>query len=330
MNSQNKSYWDLFAAAQHAEISPAEEDQLRESQQHYPDDFEAAVRIRKGLHGVHTQRQFKSANSWNNIESQIQRQRVRLLSLAILKYAAVILLTVGAFHLFQTQFHAKSGQQYAQVDVLPGQIGHLFLFDGTEVWLNSGSQLKYPSQFNQDNRDVFLVGEGFFKVSKNKELPFKVKTDKLEVEVLGTSFNVSAYKDEARVKVVLEEGQVKLNQTDGRAIGQLVPGQLADLDLGANELSIQNVETEQYTNWKDGIIEFEGETLNDVFRKLERWYNVDIQLEDPIVGSYEITGTVLRNKPVQQIIQAFEFLAPIRTEYYSITDEKDIIKVYKK
>ncbi len=329
-DNQHTKLWEAFAAKQHDELAPSEQQDFENLRSGFPDEFQSSEQIKSGLGQMLESRKVKPEQSWNSISDQLRRSKVRLLVTNALKYAAVIAVTLLLGYLVQTQFTSNVPEQFAEVRVMPGQIGHVFLFDGTEVWLNSGSQLKYPNQFNTDNRDVYLDGEAFFKVTKNKKLPFHVKTGRVEVEVLGTSFNVSAYKEEQQFAVVLEEGSVKLNQADGAEIARLIPGQMAEIDLSENQLNLKEVDTSQYTNWKDGTLEFHGEELESVFQKLERWYNVEIQIEDPIVRNYQITGTVLRNKPIQQIIQAFEFLAPIRTEYYSHANSKDIIKVYKK
>jgi len=330
MEKNKPTYWELFAAKHHDELTDDELTALEQFQKEHPEDWKSSLKIKDGLDALAEASVPDQKGNWQLIRGRIQSSKIRRITFDTLKYAAIVLVSLLIGYLLQTELPQASTNQYAEVEVMYGQLGHLFLFDGTEVWLNSGSRLKYPSPFNQDERDVMLEGEGFFRVAKNKHLPFKVKTGKIEVEVLGTSFNVSAYDDEGSVSVVLEEGKVRLNQPNGKEIAIMKPGELAELNLESNNLAISQVDTKNYTNWKDGTLEFSNEPLGEVAQKLERWYNVKIVIQDPSLVEYKITGTVLRNKPVQQSIQAFEFLAPIRTEYLSKPNQKDITNIYKK
>ena len=301
----------------------AQEEALFEKyREEYPEDWDSSLKIKGGLDALSGLSTPNLGKSWQSIQVRIQTTKIRRITFSTFKYAAIVLVSLLVGYLLKNQIKPIPAQQYAEVEVMYGQMGHLFLFDGTEVWLDSGSKLKYPSQFNQREREVILEGEGFFKVAKNKDVPFKVKTQRLEVEVLGTSFNVSSNDDDGKVAVVLEEGSVRLNWPGGEEITTIKPGEIAELDSTADKLAIKKVDTKYYTDWKDGTLEFRDEPLGDIAKKLERWYNVDVIIEDPALVEYKITGTVLRNKPVQQIIQVFEFLAPIRTEYLSKPSQK--------
>ena len=330
MNTDKFKHWEFFAAGRQSELTAEEMADLHTYQREKPDDWRFSGRIKNGLDELKGISKPDEARSWKTIRSGIRAGQIRRMTVTTLKYAAVVVVSLFVGYFIHNQSAPNSGNQYAEIEVMYGQMGHLYLFDGTEVWLNSGSRLKYPGAFNQEERDVYLEGEAYFNVKPNKHLPFKVKTKKIEVEVLGTSFNVSAYGDDADVSVVLEQGKVRLNQPGGREIARMVPGELAKLNSDLNKLTLTDVDTKYYTNWKDGTLEFKCETLSEIAQKLERWYNVKINIQDPELVNYQITGTVLRNKPVQQIIQAFEFLAPIRTEYLSKSTSKDIINIYKK
>ncbi|WP_163709502.1 FecR family protein [Mangrovibacterium lignilyticum] len=330
MDKNKPTNWELFAAKHQHELSDDELAALEQHQKENPDDWALSGKIKKGLDELSHLATPNQGASWLAIRQQIRNGQVRKITLNTFKYAAIIVVSLFVGYLLQMQTSENTSNQYAEIEVMDGQMGHLFLFDGTEVWLNSGSRLKYPKEFNQNVRDVYLEGEAYFEVAHNAELPFKVRMRKMEVEVLGTSFNVSAYTDDPNVAVVLEKGSVQLNQMNGTGIARLVPGEMAKLDQESNKLVVKKVDTHYYTNWKDGTLEFKGESLGEIAQKLERWYNVQIKIQDPSLVDYKITGTVLRNKPVQQIIQAFEFLAPIRTEYLSKSNQKDIINIYKK
>lgn len=155
----------------------------------------------------------------------------------------------------------------------------LILSDGTVVWLNAASTLKYPSRFTGDERVVELEGEGFFEVTKSTA-PFKVKSAGQEVEVLGTAFNISAYANQEETKTTLVEGRVKVTLLDHKTDSQaessrmLAPGQQATKSGSA--IALHTVDTDSYTAWKDGYFNFDGFTPVAAFAQLERWYDIDV------------------------------------------------------
>ena len=149
------------------------------------------------------------------------------------------------------------------------------LSDGSSVTLNAGSSLRYPVNFSGVNqREVFLTGEAFFKVAKDSKRPFFVKVEGLEVGVLGTEFNVSAYQEDATSKVVLVEGSVKLSADEKSTI--MEPGELANLKRDNNSLEIHKVDTNLYTAWMQGGLVFRNMSFEDILKKMERHYDVKI------------------------------------------------------
>ena len=331
MDKKDQSFWQLAASALHHEPDEKEQPDLPELKDDESRNlFQKARNIRLGLNEMKTVRGINSESSWKSIQRQIWIGKLKSHSLMAMKYAAVILITLLVGHLLRPVGDHQMPVQYAEIEVADGQMSHMTLFDGTEVWLNSGSRFRYPNQFNRDQRDVFLDGEGYFRVTPNKKLPFKVKTNQMEVEVLGTSFNISAYRDEANQSVVLEEGKVQINRTNGEKLLELFPGQRAGRNAPSEKFVVERVRTEDFTGWKNGIIVFQSETLAEIAGKLERWYNVEVRFISPGLEQYKITGTILRNKPIHQTLQAFELLAPIQAEYLPQTNQKDIINIRKK
>lgn len=333
MKENDLQYWDLIAGKLHNELDSAEnalfEKGLEEqSNQNY---FAKSQKIQEGLKEAKQLQKSDKNASWNTIAKKVRIKTIEIYSKIFLKYAAILVVAfiAGSYFHSLTKF-GNQEVQYAEMEVMYGQIGHLFLFDGTEVWLNSGTKFKYPNQFNQDERNVFIEGEAFFKVTPNKHLPFKVKTGKLEIEVLGTSFNVSAYPGESYQTVVLVEGKVQLNNTEGKKIVEMVPGQIAVKTEGDTVVQVQNVDPYFYTSWKDGKVIFSDEKLGDIAKKMERWYNVEIRFEIENLKDFKFTGTILRNKPIDQTIKAIELLAPIRFNYVVKTDGKSVITIAQK
>ena len=224
MKESDSQFWNLVAGKLHNELSPDEnallENELEDARKQQL--FEKGNKIYDGLKEVKYLNEADQSASWAVIGESMNKGRVRRISVQLLKYAAILLVAFisGIYaHSFLTSTNCDV--QYAEMEVMYGQTGHLYLFDGTEVWLNSGTKLKYPNKFNQNERDVFIEGEAFFKVKPNKKLPFKVKTGKLEVEVLGTSFNVMAYPTEEKQSIFLVEGSVQINNPDGNKIGEI-------------------------------------------------------------------------------------------------------------
>lgn len=329
MEKKDSSYWDLIIDKLHHELSEKEQTAFEEWVQE-KENKQMYQRAEKIHEGVKVLRGLNKELSWKSIRHVIRLTAFKRFAISASKYAAIILIVflIGDhFHYFRT--HDKA-MHYAEIEVLNGQMGHLFLFDGTEVWLNSGSRFRYPGEFNRDEREVFLTGEAFFKVAPDRHLPFVVKTGKMEVEVLGTSFNISAYRDENQQSVVVVEGEVQINSEDGEKLGELTPGYGAVMNNYSPGVQIEKVRTDLYTGWKNGKVVFEQERLGEIAGKLERWYNVEIRFESEELKSYRVTGIILRNKPIDQTIMALELLTPIQYEYIPRTNEKNIINIKKK
>ncbi|HET6557687.1 MAG TPA: FecR domain-containing protein [Prolixibacteraceae bacterium] len=333
MNKNDLQFWDLIAGKLHNELDSKEsylfekdlEDQNKQS------FFNKSKRIQQGLTEIKQLQKSNKTTSWNTIEKKVRFKVIHNLTRGFMKYAAILIVAFILGIYFHYLISNQNQEiQYAEVEVIYGQTGHLVLFDGTEVWLNSGTKFKYPDRFNKDERSVFIQGEAFFKVTKNKNLPFKVKTGELEVEVLGTEFNVTAYQGEPYQSIVLVEGKVKINNLKGSQMGELTPGQRAVKKEGNGSIEIQNADPYFYTSWKDGIVVFNDEKLGDIAKKLERWYNVEFRFEQEKFKDFKFTGTILRNKPIDQTIAAMEMLAPIRFKYLVRTDEKNVITITNK
>lgn len=150
----------------------------------------------------------------------------------------------------------------------------LTLPDGTRVWLNSASTLRYPTVFKGKERSVELQGQGYFEVAQNAGQPFKVMVNTMEVQVLGTGFDIMAYGDEATVNTTLVEGSVQVKQ--GNTTRMLKPGQQAVLNTASHALSVQNADIQKIIAWKNGLFVFNNMTLTAILREVARWYDVEI------------------------------------------------------
>jgi len=185
----------------------------------------------------------------------------------------------------------------------------IHLPDGSKVWLNAQSSLRYPTFFNEKERLVTLTGEAYFEVAKsNAQQPFKVLTENQTVEVLGTQFNINSYADELDVKTTLVEGSVKvvsnLTENNPAAMVILKPGQQSSLI--SNRFAIDFVNTDQFTAWKNGMFVFKDANLKTMMRTLSRWYDIDIVYEGKLPNQ-EFSGDIYRNLNLDQILEVFSF-----------------------
>ena len=194
---------------------------------------------------------------------------------------------------------------------------HVILPDGTQVWLNSESSLHFPTAFTGSHRTVDLVGEGYFEVSRNKEKPFLVQTQKTKVKVLGTHFNLMAYSNERSSRTTLLEGSVEV--TDGVQSRTIKPGQQAVTGGG---IQIKNVHTEEAIAWKNGYFQFESEDLKTILRQLKRWYGFEI-VNEALVPDKHFTAYISRNTTLSQVLKMLEMSGELK---FKIEGEKIIIQ----
>lgn len=185
----------------------------------------------------------------------------------------------------------------------------LLLPDGSRVWLNAGSDLRFPAAFENAQREVELTGEAYFEVARNERKPFRVKVNGLTVDVLGTHFNVKAYGDEPLVQATLIEGSVKVSTHAGEQL--LSPGRQASLDKAKKQLEIREANIKDVLAWKNDLFRFSKESLEDVMRKIGRWYNVEIVYSGVGTGT-QFSGMISRNVPLSQVLKMLEMTGSAR------------------
>jgi hypothetical protein len=185
--------------------------------------------------------------------------------------------TAGGQVTYQVSNSTKSGQEVYNTMTTPrGGTWGLTLSDGTRVWLNSVSSIKYPTAFTGKERNVEITGEAYFEVAHNRTQPFHVTAGGQRVEVLGTHFNINAYPEEDAVKTTLLQGSVKLVKSSGTTMESVIlkPGQQAQ--VAAQIKVIKHADTDQVMAWKNGLFSFEKVSLQEVLRQLSRWYDVEV------------------------------------------------------
>ncbi len=214
-----------------------------------------------------------------------------------------------------------------QIVVPYGQTHTVALSDGSVVQLNAGSKLVFPAEFNGNTREVYLKGEGFFEVSENKNKPFKVRTEHLDVEVLGTKFNVSAYNSDELVSTVLVEGKVKVSQKNRIFSNDefiINPGQGCFYTVRKKESVVQDVDLATYTSWKDGWFTFKEMSLADIVGRLKKYYNKTIEIDGEILANTLVSGKLALSDNFMEVLQSLSIT--IEGTYQQKSDRVYIIK----
>ena len=194
---------------------------------------------------------------------------------------------------------------YNTVTTLRGGQYQVILPDGTKVWLNAASSLKYPTAFTGGERNVELTGEAYFEVAKNAAMPFRVRSAGQTVQVLGTHFNINAYEDERAIKTTLLEGSIQITYQQAKAL--IKPGEQARIVAGStNKIMIdENADTDEAVAWKDGYFQFNHADIRTVMRQISRWYDVTVRY-DGTVSSKDFGGAIERNLKLSQVLHILE------------------------
>ena len=198
----------------------------------------------------------------------------------------------------------------------------LTLVDGTVIRLNADSRLQYPSEFSGDSRIVYLEGDAFFNVAKDKTKPFIVKTKKLYVEVTGTSFNVMAYPSENSIRTTLVQGGVNILTKDGN-VCKLLAGEQCVVDTASGEFVVNQVNVASFISWIDGQFFFDNESMESLMRKIARWYDVDVIFENEELKSELFYGTITRGDEITEVL---DILVLTKTMHYEIKDRTVYIR----
>jgi len=187
------------------------------------------------------------------------------------------------------------------------------LSDGTKVWLNAASSIRFPTVFNDNERRVQMTGEVYFEVAHNSAKPFKVSAGKSTVEVLGTHFNINAYDDELQVRASLLEGSIKVfdeDETDQQQMKILRPGQQARMLKSGRISVVNNIDTEEVMAWKNGLFVFKSTDLRSIMRQIARWYDVDIEYKGSV--GMQFTGQITRNNNVSKVLEMLELTEEVK------------------
>ena len=330
-DNRQSNFWTFTTNELFNESGEEEKEQLGKLllQEENKYNYQRLADIHAKLPQTEPLKSFSAKRSWERLSDYFRKKRIKFF-LITSKYAAIIFLAFFIGSLVHINWNKQQETvKYTKINVPLGQMMDITLSDGSRVWLNSGTKMRYPNNFGKNSRDISLEGEAFFKV-KHEEIPFKVQLKSSEVEVRGTSFNVISSPDDDFSQVTLVDGSVKMNTLDGEEITSIKASQQITISDDLKDISIKSVNTVFYKSWTEGKIVFREERLADIIPRLERWYNVDIRYSDIQVGELRFSGTVLKSKPFDQIIKAFELLLPVNIDYRHKIDKKDVVIISKK
>jgi transmembrane sensor len=263
--------------------------------------------------------------------------------------AAAILIGLGLFLGKRTGIFDQGDKGvYHEIIVPSGEKSQVLLSDGTKIWLNSESKLRYPGTYRNSKRAVFLEGEGYFEVSKQNGANFTVYTQEIKVEALGTKFNVKSYPGDKTIETTLVEGSVKVEHSgrknkfpriilkpNERFVYTKSEGDYDRQETGDNEksspakineqqqiISVTTVNTENITCWKDYLLIFDNETLEEIAVKMSRWYKVKVNILDDDLRNHRFTGKFINNETIFNVLEAINLTTPI--EYTMADNEMNI------
>jgi transmembrane sensor len=302
-------------------------DQWREASPQNEAQYQESLKAWESVSLLREMEHFNSFEALQKVNARLDKP-VASNWLDIIKLAAaVFLLPLLAYSGYMTEKNfalkemVKAHVVMQTISSRQGMVSQFFLADGTKVWLNSNSELQFPSTFTGEFREVNLKGEAYFEVVKNKNQPFRVHADNLKIEDLGTSFDVANYPEEKRSEVVLVEGKVSLAVNYGEKVteeGNLHPGQMGIFCENTGKVSREEVSVDKYIAWRDGNLIFRDDKMEEVVKRLSRWFNVEIIINDPEIRSY-IYKANFRNENLQQVLNLLKISAPID---FKVTERK--------
>lgn len=258
-------------------------------------------------------------SAYDKVSSRIktQSQTTRIISI-ITRIAAVLTLPLLAFTTWSLFFQEKTAEltqneiTWQEIQSPAGMRSHVVLPDGTDLWLNADSKIKYGIPFIRGNRQVELTGEAFLKVVKNENAPFIVHAGTASVKVLGTQFNVKAYLEDELLEVALTEGSIEFEGTlaDGKkAAATLIPNDFLAMNKTTGQVKLQNKNLNNHISWVKNIIIFDETPMPEVAKTLERWYGVKVVVADTEINKYRFT-TTFENESLFRVLELLELSSP--------------------
>lgn len=252
------------------------------------------------------------------------RRKWRIAAQYVLNIAALFVLVFFFSRLYPEKKDEQPEVKMQSIYVPAGERVELTLSDGTKVWLNAKTTLTFPSSFDKESRMVTLNGEGYFNVTHKEGQPFIVQTEQYNIKVLGTEFNVYAYSDSPKFETYLLNGSVQIESADHEEKLLMEPNKKAYLDHG--KLTVSSIEKYDYFLWKDGLICFDDNTIDELFKKLQTYFDVQIIVENKQILNQRYTGKFRTNDGIEHILKTLQ----LRTRFdYEKKDDRENIIIIK-
>lgn len=260
--------------------------------------------------------------AWNQIENRISTARTNRRFIPIIsKVAAAIALLLVGFSI-PLLIHPKGQSQFTKIHAPKGHKTQVFLPDSSIVFLNGGTSLTYADNFLSD-RKVELEGEALFEVRKNTESQFTVHTDYIDVNVFGTQFNIKAYAEDPEIEISLVEGSIGLSQNN-RNLENLSPGQIVVLNKETKKIGRQKGDVAKIISWASDELIIENKTFEEITTYLERWYGVEIELDESLKKTHRFTF-IIKTESLHEMLKLINVITPIE---YNINGKR--VKIMKK
>lgn len=279
--------------------------------------FADSLKAWEGIEHLRRMKKYNAEKALENVNLRIEKNKSVTFFTFFQKVAAFLILPLLIATLYfatKTPTQQIADTVWHTIETPAGIHSEFILPDGTKVYLNSKTTLSYPVVFNKHTRDVKLTGEAYFEVAENREHPFIVNTGKIKVEVTGTEFKASNYPDENLTEIVLASGKVNLFQGEysknRNILGAMIPGEKATFYEKEDKIYFEKVDVDKYISWKEGILMFRDDSMPEVVRRLNRWFNVDIRLTGNTLKNYVYTAT-FQDESLVQILDLLKMSAPI-------------------
>lgn len=329
MKISNERIEELLPGSLSGELSDKDRAMIDDWRNESPENeaiYLESLKAWEALSLLNEMEQFNSFEALRKVSAKITQPHFAKWWISLQRVAAILILPLLVYSGYMTiknqpKNNSPENLMMQTITSRQGMVTQFELADGTKVWLNSGSELQFPTRFAGDKREVTLKGEAFFEVTKNEKQPFRVNANDLKVEVLGTSFNVVSFDDDNQSEVVLVTGKVALSSENGQIrteYGTMHSGQRAVYIKEQQKISTEEVKVDKYIAWREGRLIFRDDSMEEVVKRLSRWFNVEITINDPEIKNYIYKAT-FQNENLVQVLNLLKLSAPIE---YRITERK--------
>lgn len=286
-------------------------------------DFE---QIKPGTEDLYVGHAISSGNIFIRIKQSIRKKRLRRVLFRVAAVLLPFLILASLYLQVDSRVDLFGDTEYEEVHVPKGERIQILFQDGTKVYINSDSYLKYPKKFGLFKREIYFRGEAYFHVSSNKNRPFIVNLDGPSIQVLGTEFNVKAYPDNFKITACLDKGSINF-ALPSHLKYRLKPGERLEYDRNTDKCTIQKASNARLASkWTQNIIAFKDAPLAEVVQTLNRWYGVNFTIMDEKAKKYSYTLTS-ENTLIEKVLKDLEKISPLRFHY---VEEKKEVTVHMK